>query len=200
MKPISNKLFLVVISSVLILSGCSKKPMRPDPSATVLGPQGGGAGSLAPESVATSPDANAANLQARDGGFDASGQLRGQVEAVYFDFAKSSIKQSERAKIQAAKDYLDKNPQYRMLLEGHCDWRGTAEYNLGLGDRRANEVKKYLLTLGVNADKLDTLSKGSEDAKKNADQDTMAKDRRVEFVIVKGAAAGAAPAGAAVAQ
>jgi len=68
-----------------------------------------------------------------------------------------------------------------MMLEGHCDWRGTAEYNLALGDRRAAAVKKYLLTLGVNADKVDTLSKGSEDAKKGDD----AHDRRVEFVVVK---------------
>ena len=159
MKSVSHKLFFVVISSAVVLSACSKKPMRPDPSATVLGPQGGGASSLNPEQVATNPDAN--GLQARDAGFDASGQLRGQVEAVYFDFDKSSVKETERPKIQAAKDYMDKNPQYRMLLEGHCDWRGTAEYNLGLGDRRASEVKKYLITLGVSADKLDTLSKGS---------------------------------------
>ena len=189
MKSISkNVAFAVIgISSALILAGCAKKPMRPDPSATVLGPQGAGASSLAPESVATNPEA--AGLQSRETGpaFDATGQLRGQVEAVYFDFDRSNIRQSERAKIQAAKEYLEKNPQYKMLLEGHCDWRGTAEYNLGLGDRRASEVKKYLATLGVSADKLDTLSKGSEDAKKNADQATMAKDRRVEFVILKAA-------------
>ncbi len=185
MKLLSNKTFLLILSSAVVLAGCSKKPMRPDPSATVLGPQGG-ASSLNPEQVSAGPDAN--SLQSRDmAGFDASGQLRGQVEAVYFDLDKSSVKQAERPKVQAAKAYLDKNPQYKMLLEGHCDWRGTAEYNLALGDRRANEVKKYMLTLGVTPDKIDTLSKGLEDAKKNADEATMAKDRRVEFVVVKAA-------------
>jgi len=185
MKLLSNKTFILIISSAVVLAGCSKKPMRPDPSATVLGPQGG-ASSLNPEQVSASPDAS--SLQSRDtAAFDASGQLRGQVEPVYFDLDKSSVKQAERAKVQAAKAYLDKNPQYKMLLEGHCDWRGTAEYNLALGDRRANEVKKYMLTLGVTPDKIDTLSKGLEDAKKNADEATMAKDRRVEFVVVKAA-------------
>jgi peptidoglycan-associated lipoprotein len=73
----------------------------------------------------------------------------------------------------------------RLLLEGHCDWRGTAEYNLGLGDRRANAVKKYLLSIGVAADKLEANSKGSLEAKANADAATMEKDRRVDLVVVK---------------
>jgi peptidoglycan-associated lipoprotein len=104
---------------------------------------------------------------------------------VYFDFDRSHVKELERPKLQAAKDYLDKNPQYHLLIEGHCDWMGTAEYNLALGDRRASEAKKYLLSIGVAPDKVETLSKGSEDAKKNVDDATRAKDRRDEIVIVK---------------
>ena len=84
-----------------------------------------------------------------------------------------------------AKDYLAKNPNQKLLLEGHCDWRGTAEYNLSLGDRRASAVKKYLLSLGVVADKLETLSKGSLEAAKNGDDASMAKDRRVDLVVSK---------------
>jgi len=90
-----------------------------------------------------------------------------------------------------AKDYLAANPGTRLTLEGHCDWRGTAEYNLGLGDRRANAVKKYLISIGVAADKLEANSKGSLEAKPNADAATMEKDRRVDLVVVK---AGGAPA------
>jgi peptidoglycan-associated lipoprotein len=189
MKSAPQKFFLVFVSAALVLAGCTKKPTRPDPSATVLGPQPG-AGSLNPEAVQTSPE----GLQPREAGlaFDANGQLRGQLEAVYFDFDRSNIKAAERAKLQAAKDYLAKNPQYRFLLEGHCDWRGTAEYNLALGDRRSTEVKKFLQTLGVDPSKLDVLSKGNEEAAKNADESTMGKDRRVEFVILKPAGAEAA--------
>ncbi|HEV3026939.1 MAG TPA: OmpA family protein, partial [Planctomycetota bacterium] len=158
-------------------------PVRPDPSATALGPQSGGPSSLTPTDVSAAPDTT---LQPRDPNIiEDANTIRGLLQPVYFDFNLSAVKAAERAKLQAAKDYLDKNPQYRLLLEGHCDWRGTSEYNLGLGDRRANESKKYLISLGVPADKLETLSKGSEEAAKNADDATMAKDRRDDLVILK---------------
>ncbi len=177
------KPFSLIVAALALFAGCAKKPMRPDPSATLIGPQGG-AGGLNPTDVPTTADANS-GLQQR-GDFDANGQLRGVLESVYFDLDKSAIKQGERAKLQAAKDYLAKNAQNRLLLEGHCDWRGTAEYNLGLGDRRANEAKKYLLSLGVGADKIETLSKGLEDAKKGGtDEATLQKDRRVDLVVLK---------------
>jgi peptidoglycan-associated lipoprotein len=190
MKSAFQPLCLAVATLALVLSGCSKKPVRPDPSATVLGQQG--SSGLNPENVQSNADLN--GLQSRDAGFDQNGQLRGAVDSVYFAFDKYDIRPSERAKAKAAKDYLDKNPQYRMILEGHCDWRGTAEYNLALGDRRANAVKKYLITLGVGADKLETVSKGSEEATKDADEATRAKDRRVDFVVSKGGAIGPAAA------
>jgi|SRR5471032_352357 peptidoglycan-associated lipoprotein len=177
----ASKQFTLLLAAVALLAGCSKKPMRPDPSATLIGPQG--AGGLNPTDVTTMPDAG--GLQARNGDFDANGQLRGALDSVYFDFNLSSIKAPERAKLAAAKDYLAKNPTNRLLLEGHCDWRGTAEYNLGLGDRRANEAKKYLLSLGVSADKIETLSKGSEEAIKTGGDDTWKKDRRVDLVVLK---------------
>lgn len=184
MKSASRLAVLTLAGAALLLAGCTKKPVRPYPGETVMGPQNGSS-SIAPTDVATTADQNS-GLQARGpGDFDANGQLRGALEPVLFDFDRDNIKASERPKLQAAKDYLDKNPQYRLLIEGHCDWRGTAEYNLGLGDRRASEAKKYLISLGVSADKLETLSKGSEDAVKNADEATMAHDRRDELVVLK---------------
>jgi peptidoglycan-associated lipoprotein len=108
-----------------------------------------------------------------------------EAQTVYFDFDQSGIKASERPKLDAAKAYLDSNPSASLLLEGHCDWKGTAEYNLGLGDRRANAVKQYLTTLGVAAEKLEVLSKGDLDAVENADAATQAKDRRVNLAVLK---------------
>lgn len=199
MKFASQKLFLATLSGALALlvAGCPKKPARPDPAATVLGQQGAGTstnlGGMGPSNVSLNPDAP--GLVERTDGFDPLGQNRAALEAqtVYFDFDQSAIKASERPKLQAVKDYLDKNPGFRLLLEGHCDWRGTAEYNLGLGDRRANSVKKYLQSLGVPADRLETLSKGSLEAAKNADDATMAKDRRVNLVVINPAVAAAKP-------
>jgi len=104
---------------------------------------------------------------------------------VYFDFNRSAFKKDEQSKIVAAADYLKKTPQYRMLLEGHCDWRGTTEYNMGLGDRRAKEVMQFLKSLGISADKLQVLSKGSLGAAEKGSEEQMAKDRKVDFVILK---------------
>jgi peptidoglycan-associated lipoprotein len=182
MKLAPKSLLIVAASAAVLLAGCSKKPVRPDPSATALGPQSGGPG-LVPTDVAVAPDTT---LQPRaDGVIEDANTIRGLLQPVYFDFDRSNVKAEERAKLQAAKDYLDKNPTYRLLLEGHCDWRGTSEYNLGLGDHRASAAKKYLASIGVSADKVETLSKGSEEAKKNADDATMAKDRRDDLVILK---------------
>ena len=185
MKLVSPPLCLVLASAALVLAGCSKKPNRPTPSQTVLGPTPGGAG-LNPTDVPTTVDANS-GLQQRTDDFDPNGQNRTALagNTVYFDFDQSSIKQAERDKLKTAKEYLDKNPAYRLLLEGHCDWRGTAEYNLGLGDRRATAVKKYLLSLGVVAEKLETLSKGSLEAKKEGGEEVWAKDRRVDLIVSK---------------
>jgi peptidoglycan-associated lipoprotein len=128
-----------------------------------------------------------ADLLSRGEGFDANNQNRSALEAqtVYFDFDSSAIKASEREKLKAAKDYLDKNPGYKLLLEGHCDWRGTAEYNLGLGDRRAAAARQYLESIGVASAKIEIRSKGDLDAIENAAEDQMAKDRRAEIIILK---------------
>lgn len=206
MKFASQKLFLAAASGALalLLAGCPKKPARPDPASTMLGQQGYGTntnlGNTGPVNVPMNLEAP--GLVDRGDGFDPMGHNRTALEAqtVYFDFDQSAIKASERTKLQAAKDYLDKNPGFRLLLEGHCDWRGTAEYNLSLGDRRAASAKKYLQSLGVPADRVETLSKGSLEASKNADEATMAKDRRVNLIVVNPTLAapagmGSAPAG-----
>jgi peptidoglycan-associated lipoprotein len=184
MKLASKSLCLVAAFAAL-LAGCRKKPVRPNPSETALGPQTGGGGALTPTEVPTTAEPNSA-LEARGPGvIEDKDTIRGLLQAVYFDFDRHDVKAAERAKLQAAKDYLEKHPDQRLLLEGHCDWRGTAEYNLGLGDRRANAARRYLISIGVAADKLESLSKGYEGAMKNADEATMAKDRRAEIVILK---------------
>ena len=185
MKLVSKPLLFLSLSAAVLFSGCAKKPFRPDPSTTVLGPNTGGG--INPSDIATTADLNT-GLQSRlaDGVIDDGVTIRGLLGAVYFEFDRSDIsKPEERAKLQAAKDYLEKNPGQRLLLEGHADWRGTSEYNLGLGDRRANAAKKYLGTIQVSVDKLETLSTGSEESKKGGTDEDMKKDRRVELVIIK---------------
>lgn len=179
----TKKLCFILVATAVAFAGCSKKPKRPDPSATVLGPD-----SLNTTGVNTDggllADPNG-GLGSRGPNDLANGDRTAlAAETVYFDFDQSAIKASERPKLNAAKAYLDANPTVRLLLEGHCDWKGTAEYNLGLGDRRANAAKQYLTTLGVSADKLEVLSKGDLDAVENADEATQAKDRHVALVVL----------------
>ena len=185
------KLSLVAAGAALLLAGCTKKPSRPDPSVTAIGLTPGGSDiNTAPTSAPFDP--NAAALPLRGEGWEGN-QNRSilQAQTVYFQYNSSDIRASEREKLKFAKEYLEKNPGQKLLLEGHCDWRGTAEYNLSLGDRRAAAVKKYLQSLGVGADKVETLSKGSLEASKNADEKTMEKDRRVDLVIVDSASGAA---------
>ena len=181
----TKKLCFVLVAAAVAFTGCSKKPKRPDPSATVIGPEGGlsgaGLGDLGNGGIAPGTD-----LTSRAPGDYSNGDREAlKAQTVYFDFDQSGIKASERSKLDAAKAYLESNPTARLLLEGHCDWKGTAEYNLGLGDRRANAVKQYLTTSGVAADKLEVLSKGDLDAVENADEATQANDRRVNLVVLK---------------
>lgn len=186
MNSLSKKLSIVILSAMVAFAGCSKKPKRPAPSDTVLGTQAGaGAGGLnagGPENLGAD-----AGLPQRgpDDVIDDGKTIRNLLKPVYFKYNDSAIESAEREKLQAAKDYLEKNPQYRLLFEGHCDWRGTAEYNLGLGDRRANAAKKYISTLGVPAAKTETVSKGDLDAPENASEEQMQKDRRVDIVVLK---------------
>jgi peptidoglycan-associated lipoprotein len=185
MNHLSKKLCIAAFSAVLALTGCSKKPKRPAPNDTVLG-QGGQQSGLGMPGAENLGDASAPGLTARpDGVLEDENTIRNLLQPVYFDLDKSAIREGERSKLQAAKDYIDKNPQYRLLLEGHCDWRGTGEYNMGLGDRRANAAKKYLQTIGVAAPALETLSKGDLEAKENGTDDEMSKDRRVDIVVLK---------------
>ena len=184
MNMFSKRLSIALVAVAVLLAGCPKKPARPDPSATLLGP--GTGGSVNPVGLGDMGDTN---LQPRTTGsadrYDESNLERGVLPTVYFDFDRSAIKKSEQPKLQQAASWLAANPGKSILLEGHCDWRGTAEYNLALGDRRAQAVKEYLKTIGVDPSRLETLSKGDLGAEEKASEAQMAKDRRVELVVIR---------------
>ncbi len=85
-----------------------------------------------------------------------------EVRDAYFDYDKADIRPEARAALSKTADFLKNYPQLKVAIEGHCDERGSTEYNLGLGDRRANAVKQYIVSLGVPADRLSTVSFGKE--------------------------------------
>lgn len=109
-----------------------------------------------------------------------------EKETVYFDFDRFSVKPSETAKVEKVANYLKQNQNYKVKVDGHCDERGTEEYNRSLGERRALAVREHLVRLGVAADRIRTVSYGEDmPADPGHDEAAWAKNRRAEFVLLK---------------
>jgi peptidoglycan-associated lipoprotein len=108
-------------------------------------------------------------------------------ETVYFDFDSSDLRQDARNTLTKNAEILVKSKQdAKIKIEGHCDERGSAEYNLALGERRATSALQYLITMGVQPDRLSIISYGKEKpAVQGHDEEAWAKNRRAEFVIDK---------------
>ena len=103
---------------------------------------------------------------------------------VYFDFDDFSLDQEAKTALAQNAAWLINNPQREIIIEGHCDERGTDEYNIALGERRANSTKRYLIVLGVNGAQLSTISFGEErPANTGHDESAWSQNRRAEFVI-----------------
>src|SRR5262249_19108990 len=91
-----------------------------------------------------------------------SSSLSDNVKDVFFDYDRAEIRGDMIATLQADATWLKSNPNVRFIVEGHCDERGSEEYNLGLGDRRANAVKEFLISQGVAANRINIISYGEE--------------------------------------
>jgi peptidoglycan-associated lipoprotein len=106
-------------------------------------------------------------------------------DTVYFDFDKSNVKPQYNANIARVADYLKANTSNSLLIEGHCDDRGTEEYNLALGERRALAVRDKLMSAGVSGDRITTISYGKEKpAMIGTTEEAYAKNRRGVFVLL----------------
>jgi peptidoglycan-associated lipoprotein len=108
-------------------------------------------------------------------------------ETVYFDYDKSDLRQDARTTLSKNAEIMLKTKGLKMVrIEGHCDERGSAEYNMALGERRANAVQQYLVTLGVQPDRLTVISYGKEKpAVMGSGEEVWAKNRRAEFKAEK---------------
>lgn len=104
------------------------------------------------------------------------------MQPVYFDFDKSTLKDDSKAVLARNAEWLRTNSQVRVQVEGHADERGTEEYNLALAERRAEAVKSYLTSLGIEGNRLNTISYGEERPADSGHGDTAwSKNRRSEF-------------------
>jgi len=107
-----------------------------------------------------------------------------EFTSILFDYDKASIRADARDILKRHAERLQKQKNYRLTIEGHCDERGTNEYNLALGERRAREVQRYLVSLGLDQSRITTISYGEEmpvDPRSN--EEAWARNRRVSFVV-----------------
>jgi peptidoglycan-associated lipoprotein len=168
-------IIVLVVAAALALGACAAKPPKPAPSApeTSEGAQGAGAGTAS--AATANPDDEAMGPQA--------GLLATHV--VYFDFDSAEIKGAGTDVVAAHAKYLGAHPAMRVRLEGHTDERGSREYNIGLGERRAQSVRRALLLQGATDAQISTVSYGEErPAAPGHDEAAWAKNRRVEIVYL----------------
>ena len=190
---------LILLVVVLALSfgvvGCKKKPIGPTPIPGMMGNIRGTndtSGSL--PGTALAPDQNPNVKPVPEGPIPLGGRNLGDylpnperfaANTVYFDFDRATIKPSETGKIEEVAKYLQANPTHAVQIEGHCDERGTEQYNLSLGERRSLSVREYLVTAGIQPDRIFTISYGeSRPADPGHNEAAWAKNRRGVFVLL----------------
>ena len=108
-----------------------------------------------------------------------------EAASIYFDFDKSFIKSEYRSVLKAKANFMKDNPGIRIRIEGNCDERGTNEYNLALGERRANSAAKFLVSLGISPDRIETISYGEErPLALGSGEGAWSQNRRDDFVVI----------------
>ena len=106
------------------------------------------------------------------------------VQTIYFEYDKAEIRPDQMQRLQGNAAWLKANPNVRFTIEGHCDERGSEEYNLGLGDRRANSVKEYLVAQGIAASRINVVSYGAErPVCKDQNEECYQQNRRAAFSL-----------------
>ena len=182
------KRLLTICAATFLLAACETASTD---SNEVVGSSSGsssGSGAAASASSNTSGDASGTTSAGGTttaagttsaGGASSIGSIRTPDEllakvgsTVYFDYDQSSLTSEAQATLDRQAAFLKASPSFRLVIEGHCDERGTREYNLALGDRRASAVRDYLVAKGINASRLSTISYGKERPSVGGSNDT----------------------------
>ena len=187
MKQIARAALLLTVCTVI---ACGKKappvarplPPPPPPVATATPNRAPAPPQPAPEPALVPPEPVATNTIA-SGSLDDINR-NSPLKPAFFELDSSELTADAQAALKGDADLLKRNATWAVTIEGHCDERGTAEYNLALGERRAVAARTYLVSLGISADRLKTVSYGKEfpfDA--GHDESAYVKNRRAHFVI-----------------
>jgi peptidoglycan-associated lipoprotein len=126
------------------------------------------------------------NVASNDIGFDSTGSDSGKItglHTVHFDYDSSTLSSETRKQLADNASWIKANPKVTVQIEGHCDSRGSVEYNLALGERRAKAVKNYMVSLGLDSKRMTIISYGEEKPVATGDtEEAYAKNRRANFV------------------
>lgn len=161
----------LMILSLVFMSGCAKEKvtdeaMKPSTDSEAMGKE---------ESLESKPMIGISEGRTSEG-----------MLPIYFDFDASDIRNDQVARIETNADFLKSESATKIRIEGNCDPRGTSEYNMALGERRAQSAKKYLVNLGIDEARLSTISFGEERLLMHGqDELSWAQNRRDDFVIVE---------------
>ena len=170
------------VAVLVATAGCAQQAVKSDEA--VSSAPGARSGGMSPGSMTE------AERQRRRAAFR-SGMADFENALVYFDFDKSAVRPDMRPVLDAKARFLLDHPTVKIQVEGHCDERGTVQYNVALGHRRSQSAKDYLVSLGVDASRIDTVSYGKErpvDPRHN--ELAWSKNRRGKFNVTGGIPAG----------
>jgi peptidoglycan-associated lipoprotein len=190
----------VMLASLLILgvvlAGCAKRPATtqaaaPAPTGAAATTPGGGAAQMQPSSGGTGGPSGGGTA---GGGTTAAPSTTrpavsefvavADLKDIHFDFDKYDIRPADAKMLDGNASWLKSNPNHLVLIEGHCDERGTNEYNLALGERRAKSTMNYLVSQGVQASRITIISYGEErPACSQKNEECWAQNRRAHFLV-----------------
>ena len=179
------------IASLFLITSCAKQQIRTEeevaPAAAAPAPE-----VMEPEAPKIDMEAvrkAEAERKARLRKMEMAQKLRDEIrefeaEKIYFAFDKAELNMDARSILAKKADWLRKHPEFSLRIEGHCDERGTIEYNLALGERRSNAAWKFLNALGISGSKMSTISYGEENPADPArNSAAWARNRRAEFKL-----------------
>lgn len=167
---------LIIATALIATAGCSKKRPETLPPAPGEAPP--------PEQAPVDQGGPVSNAVVPGSAADFRQTV--SSDTVHFDTDQYSIDAQAQAILDSQAQWLSKYPNTRITIEGHCDERGTREYNLALGDRRANAAKNYLAERGVSADRINTISYGKErPVAMGSDEESWAQNRRAVTVVIE---------------
>ena len=174
---------LLIIPGLLFTTSCAKKTVKSDTSATPVEEQQ--QAEEATQAKEQQAEADAAQMAEQTAQRDAM-MLRNMFESenIYFEFDSAALSPVAQSVLSGKADYLRDNPGSQVIIEGHCDERGTPEYNLALGDRRAESAKSFLVNIGIDPARFTTVSYGEESPVDTGhDEEAWSKNRRAKFLI-----------------